>query len=181
MESESNQWIIETVIDYFTEYSSLPTLEVMKVRLDDVDNDVLKTTIVDTLKQVTKQFEAEDMEFIEKEALDFCKNQTLKAAIMESVNLLQQGEYDSIKEKIDTAMKAGSERDIGHNYNIDIDDRFSESTRKTVKTGWNVVDDLMDGGLGPGELGVMVAPAGIGKSWGLVNVAANAVKKKLNV
>tara|TARA_R110000744_G_scaffold37066_1_gene85203 strand:+ start:112 stop:1464 length:1353 start_codon:yes stop_codon:yes gene_type:complete len=181
MESESNQWIVETVINYFTEYSSLPTLEVMKVRLDDVDNDVLKTTIVDTLKQVTKQFEAEDIKFIEQEALDFCKNQTLKTAIMESVNLLQAGEYDSIKEKIDTAMKAGSERDIGHQYNIDIDDRFSESTRKTVHTGWNVVDDLMDGGLGPGELGVFVAPAGIGKSWGLVNVAANAVKKGLNV
>ena len=181
MESESNQWIIETIIDYFTEYSSLPTLEVMKVRLEDVDNDVLKTTIIDTLKQVTKQFEAEDIKFIEQEALDFCKNQTLKTAIMESVNLLQLGEYDSIKEKIDTAMKAGSERDIGHQYNIDIDDRFSESTRKTVHTGWNVVDDLMDGGLGPGELGVFVAPAGIGKSWGLVNVAANAVKKGLNV
>ena len=181
MESESNQWLIKVIIEYFDEYSSLPTLEVMKVKLDDVDNDVLKTTIIDTLKQVTKHFEAEDIEFIEKEALDFCKNQTLKAAIMESVNLLQLGEYDSIKDKIDTAMKAGAERDIGHEYNIDVDDRFAESTRKTVKTGWNVIDDLMDGGLGPGELGVFVAPAGIGKSWGLVNVAANAVKKSLNV
>jgi len=181
MESESNQWLIKTIVDYFDEYSSLPTLEVMKVKLDDVDNDVLKTTIIDTLKQVTKHFEADDIKFIEKEALDFCKNQTLKAAIMESVNLLQLGEYDSIKDKIDTAMKAGAERDIGHEYNIDIDDRFAESTRKTVTTGWNVIDDLMDGGLGPGELGVFVAPAGIGKSWGLVNVAANAVKKGLNV
>ena len=181
MESEDKQWLIKTIVEYFDEYSSLPTLEVMKVKLDDVDNDVLKTTIIDTLKQVTKHFEAEDIEFIEKEALDFCKNQTLKAAIMESVNLLQLGEYDSIKNKIDTAMKAGAERDIGHEYNIDIDDRFAESTRKTVSTGWNVIDDLMDGGLGPGELGVFVAPAGIGKSWGLVNVAANAVKKNLNV
>jgi len=181
MESESNQWIIKIIIEYFDEYSSLPTLEVMKVKLEDVDNDVLKATIVDTLKQVTKQFEAEDIKFIEKEALDFCKNQTLKGAIMESVNLLQLGEYDSIKEKIDTAMKAGAERDIGHEYNIDIDDRFTESTRKTVPSGWEVIDNLMDGGLGPGELGVFVAPAGIGKSWGLVNVAANAVKKGLNV
>jgi len=181
MESEDKQWIIKTIVDYFDEYSSLPTLEVMKVKLDDVDNDVLKTTIIDTLKQVTKNFEADDIEFIEKEALDFCKNQTLKAAIMESVNLLQLGEYDSIKNKIDTAMKAGAERDIGHEYNLDIDDRFAESTRKTVSTGWNVIDDLMDGGLGPGELGVFVAPAGIGKSWGLVNAAANAVQKGLNV
>jgi len=181
MESEDKQWLIKTIVEYFDEYSSLPTLEVMKVKLDNVDNDVLKTTIVDTLKQVTKHFEAEDIEFIEKEALDFCKNQTLKTAIMDSVNLLQLGEYDAIKDKIDTAMKAGAERDIGHEYNIDIEDRFAESTRKTVTTGWNVVDDLMDGGLGPGELGVFVAPAGIGKSWGLVNVAANAVKKSLNV
>ena len=181
MESEDKQWLIKTIVEYFSEYSSLPTLEVIKVKLDDVDNDVLKTTIIDTLKQVTKHFEAEDIEFIEKEALDFCKNQTLKTAIMDSVNLLQLGEYDAIKDKIDTAMKAGAERDIGHEYNIDIDDRFAESTRKTVTTGWNVIDDLMDGGLGPGELGVFVAPAGIGKSWGLVNVAANAVKKSLNV
>ena len=180
MESEANQWIVKTIINYFTTYSSLPTLEVMKVKLDDVDNDVLKTTIIDTLKQVTKQFETPDIKFIEQEALDFCKNQTLKAAIMESVNLLQVGEYDSIKHIIDAAMKAGVERDIGHMYNIDVDDRFSESTRKTVQTGWNVIDDLMDGGLGPGELGIFVAPAGIGKSWGLVNVAANAVKKGLN-
>jgi hypothetical protein len=180
MESEANQWIVQTVLDYFRDYGSLPTLEVMKVKLDDVDGDVLKTTIVDNLKQITKQSDAEDIEFIEKEALDFCKNQTLKSAIMESVNLLQQGEYDSIKEKIDTAMKAGAERDIGHEYNIDVDARFQESTRKTVPTGWNVIDDLMDGGLGPGELGVFVAPAGIGKSWGLVNVAANSVKAGLS-
>ena len=66
MESESNQWIIKTIIEYFDEYSSLPTLEVMKVKLDDVDNDVLKTTIVDTLKQVTKQFEADDIELLKR-------------------------------------------------------------------------------------------------------------------
>ena len=180
MESEANQWIVETILEYFREFNTLPTLEVMKVKLDDVDGDVLKTTIVDNLKQITKHSDAPDIEFIEKEALDFCKNQTLKSAIMESVNLLQQGEYDSIKDKIDTAMKAGAERDIGHEYNIDIEARFQESTRKTVPTGWSVIDDLMDGGLGPGELGVFVAPAGIGKSWGLVNVAANSVKAGLN-
>ena len=33
-----------------------------------------------------------------------------------------------------------------------------------VESGWNEIDDIMDGGLGGGELGVIVAPAGIGKS-----------------
>ena len=44
-----------------------------------------------------------------------------------------------------------------------------------------MIDDLADGGLGKGELGVMVAPAGIGKSWALVNIGANAVKAGLKV
>ena len=179
MESEANQWIVKIVLDYFVEFNALPTLEVMKVKLIDVEDELLKATIIDNLKQILKHTDAPDIEFIEKEALDFSKNQTLKTAIMDSVNLLQAGEYDSIKEKIDTAMKAGAERDIGHEYNIDVDSRFLESTRKCVPSGWSVIDDLMDGGLGPGELGVFVAPAGIGKSWGLVNVAANAVKSGL--
>jgi replicative DNA helicase len=92
------------------------------------------------------------------------------------VELLKDGEYDAIKNLIDTAMKAGSERNIGHEYMDNIDERYEESVRNTITTGWEVIDELADGGLGKGELGVMVAPAGIGKSWALVNVAANAVK-----
>ena len=175
-ESDANKWIATTVNEYFTEYKSSPTLEVMKVRVDEVDNDVLKTGIVDTLKEIMKNLDAEDMDFVQDETIKFCKNQKLKEAIMESVNLLQAGDYDGIKSNIDNAMKAGADRDLGHEYMSMIDDRFSETTRKTVPTGWDVIDDLMDGGLGPGELGVFVAPAGIGKSWALVNAAANAVK-----
>ncbi len=180
-ESETNIWIVRCIIDYFNKYKQQPTLEVMKVELDKVENDVLKTTIVENLKEVTKHLHSTDQEFIKDQAIDFCKNQVIKKAIMDSVDLLQTGQYDEIKANIDNAMKAGTERDIGHEYNIDIDDRFSETTRKTVATNWESINSVMDGGLGPGELGVFVAPAGIGKSWGLVNVAAHAVKNGLNV
>ena len=56
--------------------------------------------------------------------------------------------------------------------------QYLESVRNTVTTGWEVVDDIAYGGLGKGELGVFVAPSGIGKSWALVNVGAAAVKAK---
>ena len=78
-------------------------------------------------------------------------------------------------------IKAGVEKDVGHEYNIHIDERYEESVRNTCTTGWDAIDDIADGGLGRGELGVMVAPAGIGKSWALVNIGANAVKAGLNV
>ena len=61
------------------------------------------------------------------------------------------------------------------------EDRYLESSRTTVKTPWEVVNDLTDGGLGPGELGVVVAPAGIGKSWVLQAIGAGAIKNGMSV
>mgnify|MGYP003673643459 FL=1 len=180
-ESEANQFIIGVILDYFQEYKDAPTMEVLKVKLNELDNNLLGETIKSHLKDVYKQFEATDLEFIKSKTLDFCKNQALKKAIVESVDLLQVGEFDEIKIKIDNAMKAGVEKDLGHDYNNEVEIRYQESARSPVTTGWDVIDDLADGGLGKGELGVMVAPAGIGKSWALVNVGANAVKAGLNV
>ena len=81
---------------------------------------------------------------------------------MDSVDLLEVGQYDEIKKMVDEAERKGSERDLGHDYIVGIEERLTKSTRDTVKTGWDPIDDLMDGGLGSGELGVVV---GIGKTW----------------
>jgi len=180
-ESEANISIVQNIKDYFIEYKSPPTMEVMSVKIKEIDNEMLRTQVVEHLKDSYKQLDAPDLEFVKEQTIKFCKNQVLKSAIMESVNLLARGEFEQIKMTIDAAMKAGIERTMGHEYNIDIDDRYLESVRNTVATGWDVVDDVADGGLGKGELGVMVAPAGIGKSWALVNVGAAAVKAGLNV
>lgn len=179
--SESSQWLAKTIMKYFSEYKNTPTLEVLKIELDKIDVDVLKTTVVDNIREILKFAEAEDGQYIKDKTLDFCKNQKLKAAILQSVQLLQSGKYDEIKQSIDAAMKAGTDRNIGHDYIDDLALRFVENKRNTVETPWDVVNDIMDGGLGSGEMGVFVAPAGIGKSMALVNMAAYAAKKGLNV
>tara|TARA_R110000796_G_scaffold55882_3_gene129809 strand:- start:3957 stop:5327 length:1371 start_codon:yes stop_codon:yes gene_type:complete len=179
--SESSQWIAKTIAKYFTDYKTTPTLEVMKVEIDSIEQDVLKTTVIDTLKDVMKHIDSLDSDYIKDKTLDFCKNQKLKGAILESVQLLQQGKYDAIKSTVDEAMKAGSDKDIGHEYIENVEARFSANSRKTVPTPWEVINDITDGGLGPGEMGVFVAPAGIGKSMALVNAAAHCAKQGLNV
>ena len=180
-ESEANTSIVEMIRDYFFEYKQPPTIEVMSVKVKEIDNEMLKTTIVEHLKDAYKQLDAPDLEFVKEQTIKFCKNQLLKSAIMESVELLKRGEFEQIKVKIDEAMKAGLERAIGHEYNEDIDERYKDSVRNTVSTGWDIVDEIADGGLGKGELGVFVAPSGVGKSWALSNIGAAAVKAGLNV
>lgn len=180
-ESDANSWIVDQILQYYLEYKSAPTLEVMKVKLEDVDHDVLKTQIVQHLKDAWRYTEAEDLAFIKERALDFCKNQEIKRAILSSVELLKNGQYEEIKSTVDEALKAGADKDIGHDYMVDIEERYSEAVRDTKETPWDVVNELTDGGLGKGELGVMVAPAGIGKSWALMNIGAHAVKEGMTV
>ncbi len=180
-ESEANQFIIDVIREYFQQYKTSPSMEVLKVKISEIENDVLKEMVVDQIKQIWKHLESDDLEFVKEKTLEFCKNQRLKSAIMDSVNLLKNGKYDEIKLKIDTAMKAGADRDVGHEYMQHIDERYEESVRNTITTGWDVIDDVTSGGLGKGELGVVVAPAGIGKSWLLANIGANAVRSGLKV
>lgn len=180
-ESEANQWIIETTSSYFREYKTAPTLDVFKIKVQDVDRDVLKTSIIETLKDSYRYLESEDLDFVKAETLDFCKNQCIKRAILDSVDLLNKGRYEEIKSTIDTAMKAGADKEVGHEYNESVEARYKDNVRSTVPTPWPVINDLADGGFGKGELVVFVAPAGIGKSWGLINVGAHAVKQGLNV
>ena len=78
-------------------------------------------------------------------------------------------------------MRAGIERDIGHEYLTGFEERMTNQARDIVPTKWDSINDLMEGGLGKGELGVIVAPAGIGKSWTLQSLGAHSVQQGLTV
>ena len=180
-DSDANKWLCKIIRDYFFEYKTTPTLEVMKVKIDEMENEILQVSVVENLKESWRNVESTDLKFVQEQTLEFCRNQVMKQAIMDSVDLIEVGQYDQIKKIVDNAMKAGSDRDLGHDYIDGIEERLTKSTRNTVKTGWDPIDEVMDGGLGAGELGVVVAPAGIGKTWCLQTIASSAVKQGLNV
>jgi replicative DNA helicase len=175
-ESDSNSWLLDVILEHFRQYKAPPSKDVLKVKVTEIENDILKTAVLEQLKEVFRYMESDDLSFVKDEILKFCKNQEIKRAIMDSVTLLKMGNYDEIKSKMDSAMKAGADTNIGLDYINDVASRYNEAARHTITTGWDVIDDLMDGGLAPGELGVVMAPAGIGKSWMLINIGANAVK-----
>jgi hypothetical protein len=176
-ESQANNWLVDKILKYHTQYKSAPTPEVFKSLLVPIEDKLLRTSIVDGLKEAFRLQNSPDLEYVKNETIEFCKNQKMKVAILESVDLLKAGKFDSIKKKVDSALKAGADKDVGHEYKDHIEERYSEGARNCVATNWDVINDIMSGGLAGGELGVVVAPAGGGKSWGLINVAANAVKQ----
>ena len=176
-DSDANKWLTKEISKYFMEFRKAPTLEVLKIKITQMEDEILKVSVIENLKDAWRNIEATDLEFVKQETLGFCKNQVIKNSIMESVDLLEQKKYDEIKVIIDAAMKAGSERDLGHDYIISLEDRLTDSVRATLPTPWDSVTTVMDGGLAGGELGVLVAPAGIGKTWCLQSLGAHLVKQ----
>ena len=180
-ENDANKWIISEILEYHEVYRKPPTLDVFKSQLSKVDNEVLKKTVVEQLRHVFTQVGNVDLDYIKNEFTNFCINQNLKGVILQSVDLLKAGSYDRIKDLVDRAMKVGQENNLGMDYIEDYDERVQDLKRTTVPTKWQPINDLMDGGLGPGELGVVVAPSGVGKTWILTAIGAEAVRQGLSV
>lgn len=183
-EADASKWIVKLVQDYYMEYKASPTMNVFKVKLDEMDDDkmgVLKTSIKEQLRNIYAHAKDSDIGFIKDEFLGFCRNQKFKLAVFDSVDLIKSGEYDKVKCLFDAAMKAGMERNLGHEYFSEIDTRMSQMSRDGIKTNWPPIDQLIDGGLAKGELGFIVAPAGSGKSWLLARLGAEAMKQGKNV
>ena len=183
-ETDSHKWIVKLICEYFPKYREIPTFEVFKVEIQKIqkaENEVLYAAVLDQVKAAYKQVGASDIVYIKEQFLIFCKNQKLKQAIYDAGQFLKVQDYDSIWQVINEASKAGVERNLGHDYLTEFDARMSEAARETVKTNWEHIDGHLDGGLGKGELGFIVAPAGSGKSWFLTRLGAEAMRQGKNV
>jgi replicative DNA helicase len=172
-EHQGNKWILTETLKYFDKFHSTPTLDSLKIEVKKIDNDILQTAVKEQLKLIyTTQYD--DKEYVEEEFSNFCKNQLLKNALLESVDLLKHGHYDDIRLMIDNALKVGSDKNLGHEYVKDIEDRYREESRKVVPTPWFIINELLQGGLGNGDFGLIFGGPGGGKSWALVALGAFA-------
>ena len=179
-DNQAHKWIIGEILNYYEQYHTTPTMEVLKVEMKKVENEVLQLSIKEQLREAY-QASSSDLEYIENEFSSFCKNQQLKKALLNSVDLLNSGDFEAIRGLIDNALKAGAEKNIGHEYIKDTEARYREEARTTVPTPWDKFNNLMQGGLGNGDFGLIFGNPGGGKSWTLVALGGFAVKLGYNV
>jgi replicative DNA helicase len=179
-DNQAHKWVVKEILKYYEKYHTTPTMEVFKVELKKVQNEVLQISIKEQLKEAYKSSN-DDLAYIEEEFSAFCKNQQLKKALLQSVDLLQAGDYDSIKYMIESALKAGQDKNLGHEYSKDIETRYREEQRIIVPTPWGEFNELLQGGLGGGDFGLIFGNPGGGKSWALIALGGYAAKLGYNV
>jgi replicative DNA helicase len=179
-DNQAHQWIIKEILRYYDKYHTTPSMDTLKVELQKIENEVLKLSVREQLKSAYESSD-EDLEYVQEEFSTFCKNQQLKRALLNSVDLLKAGDFDGIKYLVESALKAGNDKNVGHEYNKDIESRFREDARSVVATPWERVNDILQGGLGNGDFGLIFGNPGGGKSWSLVALGGYAVRMGYNV
>lgn len=181
-ESDSSKLIVDIIKNYYLTYKSCPTLDVFKKALAEQDSELSKLSLTEHLSECSKYKNTEDMQYVKDEFSNFCINQNIKNAILKSVEYLKDGKYDSIKKVIDDASKAGKNVDYGHIYHLQVEDRIIKNPRlRTLPTEWPIINEIIDGGLGEGDLGVLIGSAGSGKSWCLTSIGYHALTLNKNV
>jgi replicative DNA helicase len=173
-DNPAHKWIVEEILKYHYKYNTTPSLDALQVEVKKIDNEVLKVSVIEQLKEAYKASN-EDQEYVEQEFANFCKNQQLKKALLSSVDLLEKGQYDDIRYLIDSALKAGMDKNLGHEYEKDTETRYRAEDRNPIPTPWPHINEMLQGGLGAGDVGIIFGNPGGGKSWMLTALGAMPV------
>ncbi len=179
-EDEANGWIVEFILKYFDKYHTTPSLEVVHIEVKKIQNEVLKISVIEKLKEAYRASE-EDLRYIKEEFSNFCANQQMKKALLTSVDLLNLGDYDGIKRLVSKALKSGESKNLGHIYEKDIETRYRDDDRKPIPFPWKAFNDITQGGYGKGELHLIFGSPKGGKSWVAISMAAYAVILGYNI
>jgi len=180
-------YLTQKYFSYFEKYKCFPTLSILvtiiKDELKEGTDAILRDQIVEFLHRVRMNPDAGDLKYVKEKSLDFCRKQALKDALEKSVELIESEKYESVVDLMKHAISVGTPSTTGHDFFEDTEARFAKISRITCPTGIPQIDkkDILNGGLGRGEIGVITAPTGVGKSHFLVHVGAAALRVGKNV
>jgi replicative DNA helicase len=180
-------FLCERYFSYYSKYKTFPTLTILitiiKEDLSRSKDHVLRDQIIEYLHRMKTNPDMGDLQYVKDKSLEFCKRQAFKDALEKSVDLIQTERYESVLNIMKEAISVGMPNSSGHNFFEDIEARFVRINRQVCPTGLDKIDsqDILRGGLGRGELGVIAANTGVGKSHFLVAMGCAAMKAGKNV
>jgi replicative DNA helicase len=181
------QYLCKSYFSYHMKYKDFPTLTllvtIIRDDLKEGKDTILRDQIIEFLQRIRVNPDMGDLQFVKDKSLDFCKKQAMREALEKAVELIATDNIDSVVDLMKNALAAGTPAAIGHDFFEDTEARFIRTRRLTCPTGLPQIDaqDVLNGGLGRGELGVVIAPTGVGKSHFLVQMGAEALRAGKNV
>ena len=187
------------VLEYFKEFGKVPNLQNQSIhqainRYKTPNNVIEEESLFAVIKRVefwnqriiNKQM-LYDGDVIQKSTNLFIKQQEYRKTAEHILNKVKSGEIRnkhviaSIEERFQKITHIGEEDDDCESVTEGIRKALRKEFRETIPTGIETIDALTGGGLGKGEIGVILTPSGVGKTTALTIIANTAYEQEKNV
>ena len=149
----------------------------------EISSESARKIVLDTLTQI-RDVSFEGHQFVIEKALKFCKQQELQKVMTKAQKIIDKGDfesYDQLEEMVNKALQVGEIDEAEHDVFTNLDQVLDEDYRHPIPMGIIGIDNLLKGGLAKGELGVILAPTGVGKTTVLTKICNHAFNLGYNV
>jgi replicative DNA helicase len=176
--------IIQMVREYYVKYDHTPSFETLEqITKSELQQEIASKIVLDTIKKI-KDAPIDGVSFVQEKALKFCKQQELQKVMGKAQKIIDGGEfenYDTLEEMVKSALQVGAKDTSMLDVFSNLDQVLEDDYRHPIPMGIPGIDRLLKGGLAKGEIGVILAPTGVGKSTILTKMANHAFNLGFNV
>ena len=176
--------IIQMIKEYYIKYDHTPSFDTLEqVAKSELQQETAVKVVLDTIKKI-KSAPIDGVDFVQEKALKFCKQQELQKVMKKAQKIIDGGEfenYDTLEELVRDALLVGSKDTSMLDVFSNLDQVLDEDYRHPIPMGIPGIDRLLKGGLAKGEIGVILAPTGVGKSTVLTKISNHAFNLGFNV
>ena len=189
--SDNNERTIYSEIKEFVEkYKNLPTYEALVINFTEskkLTEEQVRGSIEILNDIKANKDDPTDIQWLTEHTEKFCQDKALYNAIMESVTILDdkfgtkaKGEIPKI---LSDALGVSFDRNVGHDYINDYEERFEFYHRKEERIPFDLdfFNKITKGGLPNKTLNIALAGTGVGKSLFMCHMAAGAMVQGKNV
>lgn len=181
------KYLVNQILEFHQTYNEIPNYNslITKITNENINDTSLKVHL-DTIKLI-KDLEVDNIPYIQDTAMNFCKQQVLKRELKLVQKIIEDGSferYKDIEKIIIDALQVGATTKDATGVFDDIQSVLQKDFRVPIPTGIVGLDNLLKGGVALGELAIVLAPTGIGKTTLLTlfaNTGFNVGKNVLHI
>lgn len=158
--------------EYYEREEAVPSYQMMGIALNEKShNDIERETFRSILQKI-QTTDSDGTEYVRGLAEKFFKQQNIVRTANEILKIAGDGDtskYEKCVELLNEALNKGNKDILGSNVFDDMGETLSDDYRIAIPTGIGKIDESLEGGLGKGELGVIVGPSSFGKAQPLTS------------
>jgi replicative DNA helicase len=176
--------IMQMIKEYYVKYEHAPTFNTLEqLSKSEITSEMPRKMVLDMIEQI-KDAPNEGHLFVQEKSLKFCKQQELQKAITQAQKIIEKGDfesYDHLEGMVREALQVGEvDKGTSDVFN-NLDEALDDDYRHPIPMGITGLDNLLKGGIAKGEIGVILAPTGTGKTTIISKLANNAFNLGYNV